>query len=884
MSTDPAALIALAQRTKAVLRYFELVTLRFSGGQQQCYLCVGLHAIFLVRRNLTALYPNDKGGEIYYAYIEEVIEDTQTNTDLLIQLGDNRPDEWQSDKLYVICEHRCRLIDFLRVTWQADHVWRFGRGKSFEHSRKPLRSGAPKQLLEAKPPKGYTVIKHQGYSFFARQGYELQQQSGCGLAVLIDEARGLELRLEVLDPVPLEELEALGRDHIRWVASEYQERAADGLQYVSLPQSTFHSKRMNLTNDIASWSCWSLLIRAEQHRSAAVLLRRQYVPPLLDCSQDIAITIKHISPYDDANTWSKFMTGEPTRYEEALLAEAKYMADTCGPLVPSCVNYQTLYRDMIQAKLDALLFSEDAMRWLASTLDLRPKHETEAKKFLKAILTLLQDESAMNAEDHIFALQIVGDSEEVESPMLIPKRMVQSAVLLDADSAPEQNTWRSRVARYLAYCVDGGLLGNRVTLAELTAVELEMLTEDSQIELVELLTFMLHIRPRDMKQTFFSMRVQGYVDAENFEDYTFNERVMQSLIELGWVAKMLSPTAGAGELGSDYALFLNRILTTPIASVSLKASACREIMKVKHIQPHLLTLVPALVNVLSDSSSYLKTYATATVVNISGVAEVAKNMLVTTDNIAIFRSHLRSTDDALLHYTLVLLTMLSKTAHHRTRLHECGISSTLVDLISYYSSRDCKPHILAEMCSVIGQLCNDEAIWTSICGSGDVMTCFLRIFDAASPRTVLQSKVMFTLRQLCGHINASDGKVVVAPRVIPGVTRALKDLAMQANLSADDLDCVANALLLFITLSISQVGAALMLKNGMLEVMQELHGGHVGSIESLEMRLDQLDVRLAQARKKLGDLSMYDAPVSRHATKSGGSREQSKARADSKFA
>merc|ERR1740121_90495 len=95
---------------------------------------------------------------------------------------------------------------------------------------------------------------------------------------------------------------------------------------------------------------------------ATIFLRREYLPPLLDTAQDIFITL--MCP--------KRVLDEGNITEDELLSEARLAADTMSPIVQRCTTPQILYRFVIQAKLDALLFSEDAMTWIKSALGLSP--------------------------------------------------------------------------------------------------------------------------------------------------------------------------------------------------------------------------------------------------------------------------------------------------------------------------------------------------------------------------------------------------------------------------------------------------------------------------------------------------------------------------------
>merc|ERR1719284_2185671 len=67
--------------------------------------------------------------------------------------------------------------------------------------------------------------------------------------------------------------------------------------------------------------------------------------------------------------------------DQSLLLQAHLIADSFSPMVKNCTAYPNVYRDMVQAKLDALLFNEDAVKWIDNMLGLKPSCEVDLPFF-----------------------------------------------------------------------------------------------------------------------------------------------------------------------------------------------------------------------------------------------------------------------------------------------------------------------------------------------------------------------------------------------------------------------------------------------------------------------------------------------------------------------
>jgi len=295
------------------------------------------------------------------------------------------------------------LVDHITVAWTTDCTWRLGHIHSLSRVKQPLRKAPQPGMLRVKPFQGCQEVVHQSYIFFVPDLFKAADADSFGTRRLfVAEGCELSLQFEVNDAEQLTELEQSGRDHIRWIAMDYRQNLTEGMRQVLLIRNNFYLKTMNLANDIASWTGWEILLKCETCAVATIFLRRSNLPPMLDSVQDVFINLE----------CPRHVLDEGLLTEEQLLHYARIVANSVAPTVFDCTLHQTIYRDLVQAKIDALLFTEDALSWmdqvfgLSSILDKqdnsmgvtlrRPSCERQACIFLKSVLTVLQEDNALN--------------------------------------------------------------------------------------------------------------------------------------------------------------------------------------------------------------------------------------------------------------------------------------------------------------------------------------------------------------------------------------------------------------------------------------------------------------------------------------------------------
>jgi len=824
MSSDPASLQALAARTKAQLRYFQLVKFSTSGHDVTCFLGVGKHALYLIRRNLGGLYPSETGGEIFFACIKSMIEDSANTTDLILQLSEAGARAWANDKLYVSAENRHALAQRIQVAWNTDYIFRFGQVRHLHLMKQPL-SDEKTGKLSVKPFKGCKQVLHHAYRFFVPHDYHDEDHGGHFLHK--DGNKAMEIIVQ--EPVPIVELES-SYNHIRWVALEYKQSLTLNLSHVVVTKSGPYNKKSNFMNDICAWTGWEIGIRSSETVLAVVLLRRQNVPPLADSAQDFSIKV----------SCPRWVVDEGQVNETQLLHEARLVADSTMPDASNCTVPQQMYRDFIQAKLDALVFPISAMSWAEKSLGLVPACQKEAKSFLRSCMTVLSEEYQLQSASLIKNL---GEDVPIvvrpwDAAQLAFKGMPRIAEEDQGISSLEaENAWLARVARFFMYCMDG-VLCNGFDISNICNAVLNIPLHQEKIQ--EALLFLLHARPKDLTMKWERKEIkQLLLDPDFFDAYEFNDHAMQALLEYGWLAKQLRPAKAEEKLSWEFCQLLSKLLVSPVSSVDLKTAICRTITSACSGPMHLGPLVPAILSSLQQRNIHLKTYATVLLVNMTGFHEPVKDILITMDAPSIIVENLSIRDDDLLYYTLMLTANLTKSTAHRAALKQSGVVSELLELLRILPPTPSKHQILSELTSSIGQLCNDEDIWVSM-SQQKVVSDLLRLHGNAPFGSRLRARAMFALRQFSfgGHALAARFREEIG-HSLHVVIEELREIMQEGALDAksERTDCVVNAVLLLHTLAISPTLVEEMRELGLSEILIRLRFSLLSTLDATRERL-----------------------------------------------
>merc|ERR1711881_94329 len=132
------------------------------------------------------------------------------------------------------------------------------------------------------------------------------------------------------------------------------------------------------------------------------------------------------------------------------------------------------------------------------------------------------------------------------------------------------------------------------------------------------------MRPKDTSKPLPSQSVVQILRDPNFQDYTFNDRVMQVLLEHGYIQRQFPKTSESGGENLEYARLMSSLLVSD-ASVNLKASICRQIISTEQKPEHMHILTTGLVDTCRRGGVFLATYASAGLVNLSYTTDAVKS-------------------------------------------------------------------------------------------------------------------------------------------------------------------------------------------------------------------------------------------------------------------
>ncbi|CAE8592052.1 unnamed protein product, partial [Polarella glacialis] len=479
MSSDPVILACLGTVCHEDLQLFEQVTMVCDGQDGiECQLCIGKHFIFFISRGMDKLV---KGAEkLSYLDIDKAISDTATNILFILELNRQRDATWTNGtRLMVQSEHRELLLERIGICWQAEVMYRNFEVRKFQQAKAAIATLLPGvqkmmhnsiDLLQVTPFKGYDKedFVYRGYGFWLREGFKSVSGLKDGLfqndlgwetsydGEVVVVPAGMVIMVHVDDEQQIMEVDegSTGMDDLRTVAMEYQRSLTQNLDQFYVVVSGPYMKRMNRNGGAAAWEGWEFFIRSKEFAFACVIFRRLYIPPLCTTSQDLAVVMRCPASELDQDAC------------EVLLDECRFVADSMSS---TCMS-KNIYPIMLQARLDALQFTENGYRHTEGQLSLAPQiKQRAAVKFVKSIVQLLdeagalQDETLINAE--VFAgIPIMNDPIMVAQELLSDAEAMFGSSIGEGTREERRNAYYWRLSRYLAYCVDGGILGERFNL------------------------------------------------------------------------------------------------------------------------------------------------------------------------------------------------------------------------------------------------------------------------------------------------------------------------------------------------------------------------------------------------------------------------------------
>lgn len=508
-----------------------------------------------------------------------------------------------------------------------------------------------------------------------------------------------------------------GRNNLEFYAEEYMHKLWRDEQSQWIVHSQPYHKRLNLTEDTAAWVGWEILVRTPEKEAVLIILRRKFMPPLLENFRDFFLL--NIGPYNATNPSTYTLSSGCFKSTQELLNTARNVADSITGVFTAC----NAYEDLLREGANALLYDEETLSHLHFRLKKKiyPDILPYAILFVQAIIDELSNWKEEEFDlsyvkellDHKYGKYIDSKAKAKLAELTAAKdKEPWKAIVkyLAEDLRPKgatenakdddfKDTWPFKIARYLAYCLDGGLLPQKLVLADLIPQILSRANkipkgyEDPTIILDYLLYFC------DKREIF---KVETYLKAtstplrkfaDNYteylkhkQDYFINEKVLLVCIQEGYVQILFSKSAKP----SNYFKFLWDICETS-EDPAMKIAVCSRIMN-SYVDSGDLPpmdagpqetqrLVTMLMTMYNNFYSHLSEYAASALINLSYGKKEAKTFIMNESGSKKCIEKLNTKDHKILNRTLMLIEILLKVPQTQEELLQLGVTNKVIGLL-----------------------------------------------------------------------------------------------------------------------------------------------------------------------------------------------------------
>ena len=439
--------------------------------------------------------------------------------------------------------------------------------------------------------------------------------------------------------------------------------------------SKAYLKRYNLNQDSSCWQGWEVQMRTPKKDILVILLRRKYIPPLLDYFVDFIIGIECY----EKSTISKQTTTIKGPFDKNYITvnHARNVADS----IHATFTTTTIYDTFIEKRVNSLHYDEETLNYIQLRFQKRLKfmHTLYGVSFIQSIVNLLfkdqkgllilsklkekyQEELELFRdwdEDWDFCLKTSSNKPAVTWDAV--KTALENKIIRyrkKAGEKPNEN-WSFKVSKYLAYCVDGGLTS--FTLSMMIERYLTQAETEAGVEANRIIQYLLHFKTEKdpYKPVPFGTKVQEMLYSK--ENYIYNEKVMITLLGIGYFKKELSSHS------SHYSKFLVHMLENS-TNRYVKSAICQQIIEDQTEKKgatnnadvnsqEVKGLARSLLSFYQGQDFRLSTLAAIALSNICAKEREIKQFIIKEGDDIIVQ-HLNSKDEDLLLHTLQLLEYL----------------------------------------------------------------------------------------------------------------------------------------------------------------------------------------------------------------------------------
>ena len=365
---------------------------------------------------------------------------TKTKEDLLEKLINSNPNVYRTE--------------VLPASWQP------GGG---------ISNSGPSEFSAAPPHPFMKLLQVKDYEFFVHKDFmKASQRNEKGIfyrdkGKKKDHAKGELFWVRPSPPVEMSEVRDEASITVQALAMSVLKNDIATLvrDYRLIETPTTCLKHGNPGGDIASWEAWMVRIRtvgvrpnakephlAEciAHRDITIIAcRRKYIPPTMDMSQDVVIVFCGL--LHGYGSSSAHVTPQG-------------ILDT---MMPRSKGFESDHI-VVQTRADALLLTEEEYSWFLSRLRIKPAGWRRALQFCKSLALMLERAGVSSSSllTHPRAKMLLGDvvlRDDQDDPFEFASYLEKEVEGLGDMVEPTiLEEWRRRVWKFLAWCIDRGML------------------------------------------------------------------------------------------------------------------------------------------------------------------------------------------------------------------------------------------------------------------------------------------------------------------------------------------------------------------------------------------------------------------------------------------
>ncbi|GIX61981.1 ARM repeat containing protein, putative [Babesia caballi] len=748
-------------------------------------------------------------------------------------------------------ETPCNTQLYSKIKIALDSAYMRSQSKERESSSDSDDEPSPEEQERTLLPfKGYKKILLRGYFLFVRESFEHTSFTSGSMTRLQDIERGISISVTLRDPRAVHYPE-LGRVPDLY---KYSRGFLHELAVVEVLVDGLYNKRMNLNNDLATWSCYHLLVKTDSSLVAFFMFRRMHMPPMFDMCQDISVRFDMPLSSRSPAASQHPNAGAQGQKTPLFYNEICTTANSITASDPYNMWYVPLarrkgrrrYKDLIQLRLDSLRFDHAMYAFLKRQGGIVPSYQKLVKGFVLAVLRLLPH---AHVDPHL--VQRLKDPVALASDEPMDYVYNIKALMFgigDADESADRreliNRFDMRLADYIGICIDELLAGSHLSLAILTRylnsmeddfykqVTRVLAARDSCQKLRDVAAYLMHFRSNDFSKEYSPALLDKMIDAYRIDrgvfawsEVVFNHHATSRMIEEGFFIHQYAEDLR--HLEGTWNPYVN-LVTDLIEQYRDDVIMERVLKKFLDIpQPadaSYLPLLKCLIGMLRRHSGNYKMVViiTSILTNFSFHSAVFKDHVIRYGVATVLIDNMLSNEDQIVLSTLKLMINVTKTPEHQQEFISHGVISNFITVLEvpprhrtwsplaqkYYARHI---EIIGYSAGVLGQLFNSGVVRLTPNQLEYITEVMIFSFHVGSSNPTVMVMIMFCLKKLpkSGAMYIRIGRHVI------------RSIAMNLKLYRDD-DFVVNSLELLLDLTTRVHNCAAMRLLGVLEAIEEV--------------------------------------------------------------